>query len=88
MHQIGAPIHRLENYLKHMGVPVTIRRCALFTNEKAELHLTDRKGLREQCPLFLLGSPEFLAYLHKNGSKNLSQAKVLRIVEALKEQVR
>lgn len=85
--QIAVPINRLTHYLKDLGISVNIRRCALFVNEKVELHMTDREGLSRTCPLFLLQSPEMLKYLHTDGDHALDSATILRIVDALQKQI-
>lgn len=85
--QVGAPIYKLAHYLKDRGITVTVRRCALFTNDNVQFQLTDRSGLSKDCPLYLKNSPEFLTYLHGPGSHSLRPGDINRIVEALKKQL-
>ena len=82
--QIEGPAGKLEAFLARKGIPVAVRRCALFTNENVNLQVSDAKGLSRTCPLFLLGSTELLPYLHTDYQRSLDHAQILQIVSALK----
>lgn len=82
--QIEGPAKKLEAFLARKGVPVAVRRCALFTNENVDIQVSDSKGLARACPLFLLNSQELLPYLHTNYHQNLDHAQIQKIVSALR----